>query len=96
LINSKTAQQLGVNEGDMIEIESPVGKTHGRARLRNGVRPDVIVMVAQFGHWKTPFAKDLDVPGLNDLVPMHPDFMDGSGSTIDATKVSVRRIGGAA
>jgi phenylacetyl-CoA:acceptor oxidoreductase len=91
LINTRTAGELGIGDGDQIEVTSPVGRTHGRARLRAGVRPDVIVMVAQFGHWKTPYAKDLKVPGLNDLVPMHPDFLDGSGSSIDATKVSVRR-----
>lgn len=95
LINAKAAHDLGISEGDLIEVESPVGKTRGRARLRGGVRPDTLVMIAQFGQWATPFAKDLEVPGLNDLVPMHPDFIDGSGSSIDATKVSVRRVGGA-
>ncbi len=47
-------------------------------------------MVGQFGHWKTPYAKDLKMPSLNDLVPMHPDFLDSSGSSIDATKVQIR------
>jgi phenylacetyl-CoA:acceptor oxidoreductase len=92
LINTGKARELGINEGDWIEINSPVGTAYGQARLRQGVRPDVLLMVGQFGHWKTPYAKDFKVPGLNDLVPMHPDFLDGSGSSIDATKVNVRRL----
>lgn len=92
LINATKAAELGISEGDWIEVTSPVGTAHGQARLRQGIRKDVIVMLGQFGHWKMPFAKDLKVPGLNDLVPMHPDFLDGHGSSIDATKVSVRKV----
>ncbi|MGH7462979.1 MAG: molybdopterin dinucleotide binding domain-containing protein, partial [Longimicrobiales bacterium] len=91
LINAGKAKQLGIGEGDWMEVKSPVGTAHGRARLRQGIRPDVVVMIGQFGHWKTPYAKDLEMPGLNDLVPMHPDFLDGSGSSIDATKVAIRK-----
>jgi phenylacetyl-CoA:acceptor oxidoreductase len=91
LINANRAAELGIAEGDWMEVKSPVGTAHGRARLRQGIRPDVIVMIGQFGHWKTPYAKDFRMPGLNDMVPMHPDFLDGSGSSIDATKVSVCR-----
>ncbi len=94
LINATKAAELGVGEGDWIEVSSPVGTAHGQARLRQGIREDVIVMVGQFGHWKMPFAKDLKVPSVNDLVPMHLDLLDGHGSSIDATKVSVRKAEG--
>lgn len=90
-INAGRARALGIAEGDRIEVVSPIGSVQGRAILREGVRPDVIVMTGQFGHWKTPVARDYDVPSLNSLVPMHPDFLDGGGSTVDATKVNVRR-----
>jgi phenylacetyl-CoA:acceptor oxidoreductase len=53
-------------------------------------------MVGQFGHWKTPFAKDIPMPSLNDLVPMTMDLIDGTGSSIDAVKVRIRRVGEAA
>lgn len=92
LINAGKAAELGIGESDWIEVKSPVGTAYGRARLRQGIRPDVIVMVGQFGHWKTPFAKDMKVPSLNDLVPMHMDFLDGSGSTVDATKVCIKPV----
>ena len=91
-INAQRAGELGIREGDLIEIASPVASVSGRAILREGVRPDVIVMLGQFGHWKTPFASDFKVPSLNSLVPMHMEFLDGGGSSIDATKVSVRRL----
>ena len=48
--------------------------------------------MGQFGHWKTPYARDFKMPSLNSLVPMHMDFLDGGGSTVDATKVAVRRV----
>jgi phenylacetyl-CoA:acceptor oxidoreductase len=44
---------------------------------------------------KTPFARDFDMPSANSLVPMHVDFLDGSGGTVDATKANVRRAGAA-
>lgn len=91
LINANKAASLGIGEGDWMEVSSPVGTAHGQARLRQGIREDVIVMIGQFGHWKMPFAKDLKVPNLNDLVPMHPDFLDGHGSSIDATKAAVKK-----
>ena len=60
------------------------------------VEADVIVMVGQFGHWKTPFAKDFKMPSLNDLVPMSMDLVDGTGSSVDAVRVQIERVGGAA
>ena len=92
LINKTKAESLGIDEGDWIEVTSPVGTAYGQVRMRNGIRPDVIVMVGQFGHWKTPYAKDLKIPGLNDLVPMHQDFLDSGGSHIDATKVKIKKV----
>jgi phenylacetyl-CoA:acceptor oxidoreductase len=91
-MNAGRARALGIREGERIEVVSPVGTVTGRAILREGVRPDVIVMLGQFGHWKTPYARDFNVPSLNSLVPMHMDFLDGGGSSVDATKVNVRRL----
>lgn len=92
MINARKAEGMGIGEGDTIEVTSPVGQTRGRALLRQGVRPDVIVMIGQFGHWKTPFAKDIPMPSLNDLVPMSMDLIDGTGSSIDAVRVRIRLV----
>ena len=40
----------------------------GPAVLRQGIRPDTLLMIGQFDHWATPFAKDFGVPSLNSLV----------------------------
>ena len=91
-INADTAQTLGIRDGDRIEVTSPIGKTAGRAILREGVRPDVIIMMGQFGQWSTPYAKGFDRPHLNKLVPMDMDLLDGGGSSVDAIKVRVERV----
>ncbi|MBL1141141.1 MAG: molybdopterin-dependent oxidoreductase [Proteobacteria bacterium] len=95
IMNAGKAEELGINDGDEIEVTSPIASTRGIARLRQGVRPDTIVMIAQFGQWKTPFAKDLKRTGVNKLVPMNQDYIDGGGSSIDGTKVYITRVGAA-
>ncbi len=92
-INAGKARELGIGDGDLIEVISPIAKVSGKAILREGVRPDVVLIVGQFGHWKTPYAKDFNMPSANSLVPMHMDFLDGSGGSIDGTKVNIRRVG---
>ena len=84
---------MGIANGDKVEIASPIGATRGRVQLRQGIRPDTLLMVGQFGHWKTPFAKDFDVPSMNSLVPMLMETTDNSGSSADVAKVRIRQIG---
>ena len=92
MIQSQKAKELGIEEGDWIEVSSPVASARGQARLRLGMRPDVIVMLGQFGQWNTPFIKDLNLPSVNKLVPMNMDLLDGTGSSIEATKVSIELV----
>jgi anaerobic selenocysteine-containing dehydrogenase len=42
LINVKTAEKLGIDDGDAIEIESRYGRIVGHARLAQGMHPEVI------------------------------------------------------
>ena len=72
-------------------IESVAGETRGYAVLREGVRPDTVVMIGQFDHWKTPFAKDLNLPSLNSLTSMSLSLTDSTGSGADIARVRVRR-----
>ena len=92
MINAKVAGRIGIADGDMVEVRSPIGKTLARARLREGIRPDVLVMTGQFGHWKMPLAKDSNKASLNDLVPMQLDFIDSMGSINDMVKANVRPL----
>jgi phenylacetyl-CoA:acceptor oxidoreductase len=96
ILNARTARQLGIADGDLIEVRSPIGATQGHAVVRQGIRPDTVLMIGQFGHWKTPIAKDFKAPSMNSLVPMLMETTDNSGSGADLVRVSVRRVGGAA
>jgi phenylacetyl-CoA:acceptor oxidoreductase len=92
IINTGRARELGIEEGDPIEITGPSGqKVGGRAVLRQGIRPDTILMVAQFNHWATPLAKDFGVPSINKLVPMLLDLTDNTGSGADLVRVRLER-----
>jgi phenylacetyl-CoA:acceptor oxidoreductase len=92
LLNRKTALSLGIRDGDLVEIESPTGRTQGRAILREGVRPDVAVALQQFGHWATPVARDLGMPSLNQVSAMDLDLTDATGSGADLVKVAIRPL----
>jgi phenylacetyl-CoA:acceptor oxidoreductase len=91
MLNRAAAARLGIADGDLIEITSPTGATRGRAILREGVRPDVIVVLQQFGHWATPFARDLGMPSLNQVASMSLELTDATGSGADLVPVAVRR-----
>ena len=91
MLNRGTAKRLGIQDGDLVEIESATGRTRGHAILREGVRPDVAVALQQFGHWATPVARDFDMPSLNQVSAMDLDLTDATGSGADVVKVAVRR-----
>ena len=95
IINPAAARRLGVADGDLIEVRSPLGATKGHAVLRQGIRPDTLLMIGQFDHWATPFAKDFHVPSMNALTPMLRSLTDATGSSADLVKVGVRRVGDA-
>ncbi len=92
MLNRAAARRLGIADGDVVELRSPTGVTHGRAILREGVRPDVVVVLQQFGHWATPFASDLGMPNLNQVAAMDLALTDATGSGADLVPVAVRRV----
>ena len=92
MINSSVATEMGIRDGQMIELASPLGTTRTWARPRQGVRPDVLILLGQFGHWKMPLAKDKERASLNDLVPMLMDTTDGMGATNDMVKAGIRPL----
>ncbi len=96
IMNANTAAGLGIAEGDRIEVRSHIGATYGKAALVQGVRPDTLVIIGQFDHWATPFAKTLEAPSLNSIAPMSLDLTDATGSGADIVRVAVRRMEGRA
>jgi phenylacetyl-CoA:acceptor oxidoreductase len=92
IINTGTAQQLGIEDGDDIEIATPERSVRGKAVLRQGIRPDTVLAIGQFGHWATPLARDFGVPSMNSLATMSLDLTDATGSGADLVRVSVQRV----
>ncbi len=92
MLNRGVARDLHIGESDLVEIVSPTGRTTGRAILREGLRPDVVVVLQQFGHWATPFARDLGMPSLNQVSSMDLALTDATGSGADLVPVALRRV----
>ncbi|KAB2917369.1 MAG: molybdopterin-dependent oxidoreductase [Hyphomicrobiaceae bacterium] len=93
VMNAGAAAKLGIADGDLVEVRSPLNRTQGRVMLCEGIRPDTLLMIGQFDHWATPFAKDLGAPSMNALVPMMLELTDATGSSADLVKVKVTRLG---
>lgn len=96
VINAGRAAEMGIAEGDLVEVTSSLRSTKGRAILRQGIRPDTLLMIGQFDHWKTPYAKDLHFPSMNTITPISLKLTDATGSSSDVVRVSVKRLGAAA
>ncbi len=93
VINTGRARDMGIEEGDIVEVHSNVSKTRGPAVLRQGIRPDCLLMMGQFDHWATPYAKDFKAPSMNALVPMSLTLTDATGSASDLVKVGLCLVG---
>jgi len=92
VINRAKAEELGIADGDLVEVHSYTGKTQGPAMLSQGIRPDTLLMMGQFDHWATPYAKDLKAPSMNSLIAMSMALTDSTGSGADLVRVGVRRL----
>jgi phenylacetyl-CoA:acceptor oxidoreductase len=96
VINTAAAERLGVEDGDEIDLSTPKRSVRARAVVRQGIRPDTLLLVGQFNHWATPMAKDFGVPSLNALATMSLDLTDATGSSADIVRVKVSRAQGPA
>jgi phenylacetyl-CoA:acceptor oxidoreductase len=94
IINTQAAARLGIGDGDAIEIATPQRSVRGLAVLRQGIRPDTLLLIGQFEHWATPFARDFGVPSLNTLATMSMDLTDATGSGADIVRVKIGRARG--
>jgi phenylacetyl-CoA:acceptor oxidoreductase len=91
VINATRARSLDIGEGDLVEVRSTLRATRGPAMLREGIRPDTVLILGQFEHWATPYAKDLQAPSMNSVTPMALELTDATGSAADLVRVAVRR-----
>ncbi len=95
VMNPEAARRLGVDEGARVRVASPTGWTEAAVILRQGIRPDTLLMIGQFGHWKTPFASTDAPPSMNALTPMLLELTDATGSGADLVRVRVEKVAAA-
>ena len=99
VMNPRAARAPGAGGRRPVEIATPRRATKGHVVLRQGIRPDTLLLIGQFDHWVTPLAKDFGVPSLNTLAEMSLDLTDATGSGADLVRVKVskgtRRAAGA-
>ena len=92
IMNRGKARELGIAEGQWLSIATGSSSVRARAVLREGIRPDTLLLLGQFGHWATPVAKDFGMPSMNPLVPMSLELTDATGSGADVVKVKLEKI----
>jgi molybdopterin-containing oxidoreductase family molybdopterin binding subunit len=84
LINTRLAQQKGIQNGDVIWLESPVRKVKAVARVTGCVHPEVIGIAGNAGHWSEGkrLSKGKGV-NFNSLLPYGADRMDVISTALD-------------
>ncbi len=76
MMNADAAKERGIKEGDEIWVESPFGKVRQKVCLIQGIRPDVVLISGQFGHWAMPVAKEKGRVSISDLLPVDYKWTD--------------------
>lgn len=92
-INVETAGKLNLKDEDEVWIESAHGKVKGRIKLREGIRPDTILIHGHFGHYLCPIARDIGLPNINVLTPIEIRLTSEEGSGLDHVKVKLSKTG---
>lgn len=83
-INSATAKQLRIKDGDEVVIETRVGKVKGKARVVEGIRPDTVAVSYHYGQWSPGYAKaGRKGTWINQVLENHPDVASGMNSFND-------------
>ena len=92
-VNPKTAAQLRIAPGDLVEVSSQHGSVRAPAILSQGIAPDLIAMPVGQGHEK--FGRFASGRGANPLSILAPITERETGALAwAATRVKLARIGG--
>ncbi|MFC1914240.1 molybdopterin dinucleotide binding domain-containing protein, partial [Chloroflexota bacterium] len=87
-INSRTAQALGIKDGDTVYVESPYGKIKVKARVFEGIHPGVVSIASGQGHRAYgEWAKGIGV-NPNEIIGVDYDRLSGQ-ATFFNTRVRV-------
>ncbi|RME85394.1 MAG: twin-arginine translocation signal domain-containing protein [Caldilineae bacterium] len=77
-INPQTAKRLGIEDGDEVWVESPVGRVKTRAKLYPGARPDCVYMPYELGHRRYGRWARGRGAAVNEIVALEEDQMAGT------------------
>ena len=92
-INPRTAEELGVVEGDLVEVRSAHGVIQAPALIFPGIAPDVLAMPLGQGHRN--FTRYASGRGANPIEVLAPMRESETGELAwAATRVNVARIDG--
>ncbi len=92
-LNPKTAEQLRIAQGDLVDVSSQHGSVRAPAVLSPGIAPDVVAMPIGQGHEK--FGRYATGRGANPLSIVAPLAEDETGALAwAATRVKLTRVGG--
>ncbi|MPY87280.1 MAG: molybdopterin-dependent oxidoreductase [Luteitalea sp.] len=91
-INPRTAERLGVSQGDLVEVASSQGRLEAPALVSPGIAPDVVAMPVGQGH--RTFTRYASGRGANPVALLAPLVEPESGTLAwAATRVRVARKG---
>jgi len=92
-INEKKARELGIAQGDLIEVASTQGSLRAPAFLSPGIAPDAIAIPVGQGH--TNFTRYASNRGVNPITILAPTMIPETGTLAwAATRVKIARVGG--
>ena len=92
-INEKKARELGIEQGDLIEVTSTQGSLRAPAFLSPGIAPDAIAIPVGQGH--TNFTRYATNRGVNPIAILAPTTIPETGTLAwAATRVKIARVGG--
>jgi anaerobic selenocysteine-containing dehydrogenase len=91
-INPKTAERLGVRQGDVVEVASQVGAVRAPVFISPAIAPDVVAMPVGQGHQN--YTRYASGRGANPIEILAPAADAATGALAwAATRVKVTRVG---
>lgn len=91
-INPKTADSLGIVQGDLLEVASQHGKIQAPALIYPGIAPDTVAMPMGQGHER--FTRYASGRGANPISILAPVTVPETGSLAwAATRVKISKVG---
>ena len=93
-MHPQAAGELGLEDNDLVEVTSEVGKVHIILKVTQAIRPDCVYMTPGFGHLSKGWTTGYGV-GANDSV-LHVTYTDpiSGGQALSQTFVKVRKVSG--